>query len=172
MSEEKPAQNIPASDDRLLCQRGDVCLPPQLTHGGAENSGSMALEAAFLLPALTLVALGVMQFGLVLNNYAMLTDAAGAGLRQLTIERGFPTPYTDAVNQITGTATALSTSNLSITLSVNGAACASDAACVTALINAQGQAAQVTVSYSCSLQLTPLLPNPCPLTSTIFGLVQ
>lgn len=122
----------------------------------------MALEAAFLLPALTLVALGVMQFGLVLNNYAMLTDAAGAGLRQLTVERGFPTPYTDAVNQIKGTATALSTSNLSITLSVNGSACASDAACVTALTNAQGQAAQVTVSYSCNLQLTPLASQSLP----------
>ncbi len=137
-----------------------------------DSSGSVAIEAAIALPVLILITLGVMEFGLVFSKHIVLTDATGAGLRQLTVERGFSTPYTDSVNQVRATALTLTTANLAIVLSVNGAACASDAACVTALAGAQGQPAQVTVTYPCNLQLTPLLPNPCPLTSTITGRVQ
>ncbi len=137
-----------------------------------DRSGTVAIEAAFILPVLFMTTLGVAQFGVVLNKYIALTDATGAGVRQLTVERGFATPYSDTVNQIKSSAPDLAAANLKIVLSVNGAACASDAACTTALSGAQGQAAQVTVTYTCNLQFTPVLPNLCPLSSTILGRIQ
>jgi Flp pilus assembly protein TadG len=137
-----------------------------------DRSGTVAIEAAFILPVLFMTTFGVAQIGVVLNKYIALTDATGAGVRQLTVERGFSTPYTDTVNQIHASAPDLAAANLTIALSVNGAACASDAACTSALSSAQGQAAQVTVTYTCNLQFTPLIPNLCPLSSTILGRIQ
>ena len=110
-----------------------------------------ALEFALLVPALVLIIFGGIQFGFTLNNYSALASATRAGARQFALSRGDATPMTDTKNQIYGVAPNLTKASLTISLSVNGTACASDASCSTALVS--GLPATVTASYPCSLQV-------------------
>jgi Flp pilus assembly protein TadG len=104
----------------------------------------VAIEFAFIMPVLLGLVVGAAVFGIAINNYVTLTGAASAGARQLSISRDVAAPYTDTVNQIKGAAPNLKPANLTITLKVNGTACATDAACKTALVT--GVPAQVTTS--------------------------
>lgn len=82
----------------------------------------------------------------------------------LAISRGDATPWTDTVNQIYGSAPNLTKASLTITLSVNGTACATDAACTAAL--AVGVPATVQASYPCSLVVEAINFAPsCTLTA-------
>jgi hypothetical protein len=97
--------------------------------------------------------LGMCQFGITLNQYLTLTNAVRSGSRQLSIDRGAATPWTDTINQIYASAPNLTQASLTITMSVNGTACTSDATCKAALLaaGATGAPAAVTASYPCSL---------------------
>ncbi|MFZ0494088.1 MAG: TadE/TadG family type IV pilus assembly protein [Methylocella sp.] len=125
--------------------------------GGFPNArkATVAIEFALIAPMLLLAVLGAAVFGIAVNNYITLTGAASIGARQLAISRGDSTPYTDTVNQIYGAAPNLTKAKLTITLSVNGTACATDAACATALNAAASSTTavpgQVIASYPCSL---------------------
>ena len=88
----------------------------------SDAAGTAAIEFAFIAPALMLLALGTVQFGLTLNNYISLTDAVRTGSRQLAVSRGGSTPYTDTVNQIYRSAPNLTRATLTIAVSVNGTA--------------------------------------------------
>jgi Flp pilus assembly protein TadG len=101
----------------------------------------VAIEFAFIAPVLLLMVLGAGVFGIAIDNYIQLTGAASIGARQLAISRGAATPYTDTVAQLKGAAPNLIPASLTITLKVNGTACATDAACNTALVS--GVPAQV-----------------------------
>jgi hypothetical protein len=107
---------------------------------------------------------GTAQFGLTLNNYVTLTDAARTAARQFATSRGTSTPKTDTVNQIYGSAPNLTQGSLTIALSVNGTACTTDAACSAALT--AGVPATVTASYPCSLAVAGIdfAPSGCTLT--------
>ena len=50
------------------------------------------VEFAIVLPVLLLVVLGIMQFGVVYNNWVTLTDATRAGARQAAVSRGLSDP--------------------------------------------------------------------------------
>ena len=78
-------------------------------------------------------------------EYAMLTNATAAGAGVFSTKRGFTTPYTDTVTQVHNSAATLDPNNMSITITVDGQACNSDATCQTAL--AQGNQASVGVNY-------------------------
>ena len=112
-----------------------------------------SVEFALLAPVLFLLVLGMCQFGITLNQYLTLTNAVRSGARQLSISRGGATPWADTINQIYGSAPNLTQASLTITISVNGTACASDTACKTALsaAGATGAPAAVTATYPCSL---------------------
>jgi Flp pilus assembly protein TadG len=112
-------------------------------------AGTAAVEFALVAPMLLLLALGMCQFGITLNQYLTLTNAVRSGARQLSMSRGDATPWTDAINQIYGSAPNLTQANLTITMSINGTACANDKACGAAL--AAGLPTTVTASYPCSL---------------------
>ena len=115
------------------------------------NRGTSALEFAIIVPVLVLLIFGGLQFGNTLNNYEALSAATRAGARQLALSRGDATPMTDTKNQIYSTAPNLTEASFTITLSVNGTTCTSDASCSTALVS--GVPAKVTTSYPCSLQV-------------------
>jgi Flp pilus assembly protein TadG len=138
------------------------------------NSGAVLVEFALLFPVLLLILTGTLQFGLVISNYVMLTNAVGVGAMQFAFSRGDPVvaspasgPYTDTVNAIKAAAPSLTPANLSYTLRVANPVscptpttcptplpqCTSDAACATALTAAAGYPAQVTVNY--------ILATPC-----------
>src|SRR5436190_5997444 len=106
-----------------------------------DEAGTSAIEFAFIAPALMLLALGTVQFGLTLNNYISLTEAVRTASRQLAISRGGGTPYTDSVNQIYRSAPNLTRASLTLELSVNGTVCSTDTTCLSALASAQGRPA-------------------------------
>lgn len=118
--------------------------------------GTSALEFAFVAPILFLILLGIIQFGLTINNYEMLTAGTQAATRQFALSRGSNTPSSSATSALYNAAPTLTQTQLVVKLFVNGTQCGSggtsgDAACATALSSAQGGAAMVTVSYPCSL---------------------
>ena len=113
--------------------------------------GTSAIEFAFIAPALMLLALGTVQFGLTLNNYITLMEAVRTASRQLAVSRGGTTPYTDTVNQIYRSAPNLTRASLTISVSVDGNACSTDTTCSTALASAQGRPANVAATYPCDL---------------------
>jgi len=119
----------------------------------ARRNGVASVEFALVAPVLFLLVLGMCQFGITLNQYITLTNAVRSGARQLSISRGGTTPWTDTLNQIYWSAPNLTSGSLTISVSVNGTACASDAACKSALtaVGATGAPAVVTASYPCTL---------------------
>jgi len=152
-----------------------------------DNAGTALIEFAIVLPLLLIVVFGVTQFGVLVNNYIMVTDAADAGAQRFSSSRAGPsatsTPLTATVTQIYASASNLCgsaplpscASVLTINLSVNGTACSTDSACTTALSGAKGLPATVTVSYPCSLWpgIANLLSfGSCALTSTLTARVQ
>jgi Flp pilus assembly protein TadG len=138
----------------------------------SERKATVAVEFAMLAPALLLLVVGAAAFGIAMDNYVQLTGATSIGARQLAISRGDSTPYTDTVNAITGAAPKLTKASLTISLLVNGTACATDAACTTALV--AGVPAQVTASYPCNLVVmgTNFAPSGCTLSANTTERVQ
>jgi Flp pilus assembly protein TadG len=118
-----------------------------------DGAGTASIEFALVAPMLFLLVLGMCQFGITLNQYLTLTNAVRSGSRQLSIDRGAPTPWTDTVNQIYASAPNLIQGSLTIAMSVNGTACTTDATCKAALTaaGATGVPETVTASYPCSL---------------------
>jgi Flp pilus assembly protein TadG len=121
-----------------------------MTH--KKQQGIAAVEFALLVPVLLVIALGLAQFGWLLGNYVMVANAASAGARYFASQRGTTTPYSGTQTQVQTSAAVLNTGNLSITATVNGGNCTSDAACAADLTSAaSGSAvatAAVTVTYS------------------------
>jgi hypothetical protein len=99
-----------------------------------------------------LILLGTAQFGLTLNQFVTLTNAASIGALQFALSRSDTTLYTDAVNAVKSAASSLTPASLTITMSANGTGCSTDAACATALTSNVGQPAQVMATYPCNLQ--------------------
>jgi Flp pilus assembly protein TadG len=116
-----------------------------------DKRGTAALEFALVAPVLFMLILGITQFGITLNNYEMLTGGTEAAARQFSMSRGSATPSSSSKTALYNGASNLTQANITITLKVNGTACASDGACQTALTNGQGQPASVTASYPCNL---------------------
>jgi Flp pilus assembly protein TadG len=138
----------------------------------SDQTGAALLEAAIVLPVLVVLALGGIEFGYLINNYVTLTHATRAGGRQLALARPIGNPRAATVGLVQGAAVNLVAANLTITTTVNGVACASDAACQSALATARGQPATVTVQYPCVL-LTQIVRIPnCILSATVTERVE
>jgi len=117
-----------------------------------KQKGIAAVEFAVVAPVLLAIVLGLAQFGWLLGNYVMVANAASAGARYFAAQRGSTTPYSGTQTQVQTAGSTLTTGNLSITATVNGANCTSDTACAADLTSAaSGSAvatAAVTVTYS------------------------
>jgi hypothetical protein len=95
----------------------------------------------------------------------MVSDAASSGAIYFAGQRGTTSPYSGTETQVNDSASQLTLSNLSITTSVNGTACTSDASCKTALSNAMPTSSTVsTATVTVSYIFTPLING------AIFGL--
>jgi Flp pilus assembly protein TadG len=57
--------------------------------------GQTMTEFAFVLPILLVVLFGIVQFGIIYNNYVTLTDAARAASRQGAVSRSSSDPEGD-----------------------------------------------------------------------------
>ena len=79
----------------------------------AQNGQTMA-EFALVLPLLALLLFGVIQFGIVFNQYITLTDAVRAGARKGAVGRHLPNPRQAVIDQVHAAATDLKASELVI----------------------------------------------------------
>ncbi len=153
----------------------DACLRMlgRLRAVARSRAGASAVEFAFVAPLLVLLAIGMVQLGIVLHHYLVLTEAVRDGARQLALSRGASTPYTTTVSAIQTAAADLSTSNLTIALSVNGTACTTDTTCQTALASAAGQPGNVTATYPCQFVVlgVDFMPS-CTLSSAIAEMIE
>ena len=73
-------------------------------------------EFALVLPILAVLLFGVIQFGIVFNNYVTLTDAVRAGARKGAVGRFSASPVSDVQNAVTNSAGGLDSSQLNITV--------------------------------------------------------
>ncbi len=144
------------------------------------EEGAALVEFAATLPVLLLVVTSIGVFGLAFNNYLMLTDGVAVGARLLAISRGQTTdPCATTANAVYNAAPSLSQANLSFTLVLNGVtysgtSCSSGSSSTGAAGNlVQGQPAQVTVTYPCSLGVYGANYSPnCSLKAQTTELVQ
>lgn len=131
-----------------------------------DRTGASAVEFALVLPLLAVLLFGIIEFGVALNNKIALTDGVRVAARELAIGRGNATPRTNAQNRFGASTSGLNPASLTLTLSVQGTACSTDAACRTALTAAVGQPASAIATYPCALFVFGIDFAPgCTLTS-------
>lgn len=68
-------------------------------HIHSENGQTM-VEFAIVLPVLCLLLFGVIQFGIIFNNYITLTDAVRAGARKAAVARNLGAAAAVAATQL------------------------------------------------------------------------
>lgn len=141
-----------------------------------EISGAAAVEFAFVAPVYLLLILGGLIFSNMFSNYLSVSNAAYAGASYFLLSRPLSTPYTSTVSAVDAAAGNLTTSNLAVTVAVNGTACSSDSSCQNALSTAASQSASVTVTYTFQTPLNVLqydfFPTQFTLSSSVVGMVQ
>src|SRR6188508_2295018 len=79
------------------------------------QQGQSMTEFALVLPILALLLFGIVQFGLVFNNYLTLTDAVRSGARKAAVSRHRPNPPLEATTAVRNAATDLRQSDLQVT---------------------------------------------------------
>jgi Flp pilus assembly protein TadG len=77
-----------------------------------DQQGQSMTEFALVLPIIALLLFGVIQFGIVFNNYITLTDATRAGARKAAVSRRAPDPVAACVTAIRNSANNLTQSAL------------------------------------------------------------
>lgn len=142
---------------------------------GVREDGGAAVEFALTLPILIVFLFAIINFGLTFGNFIQLTDGVHLAARAAASGRGNATPYTNIKTALTNGAPGLTaaTLNSNLVVTVNGTACATDAACQTALTSAQTKSAVVKSTYPCSLNviLYNLAPS-CTLTATTTEFIE
>jgi Flp pilus assembly protein TadG len=150
-----------------------------LLHAGGEE-GQAAVELAMCLPVLLVVVMGILTFGIAINNYLTLTNATSVGARQLAISRAQTTdPCATVAQAIYSSAPTLHKADISFTFLLNGAgysgpSCKSASTSTGAAANlVAGAPAQVLVTYPCTLKVMGVdyAPN-CTLQTKLTELVQ
>jgi Flp pilus assembly protein TadG len=74
------------------------------------------VEFALVAPVLLLLVLGIVQFGIVFNNYMALTDAVRVGARQASVGRTASDPLGSTISRVKNAAGHLDQSKLQITV--------------------------------------------------------
>jgi Flp pilus assembly protein TadG len=79
--------------------------------------GQTMTEFALILPILVVLLFGIIQFGIIFNNYVTLTDAARAGARKAAVSRQSSDPVGDCVNQVKNASQNLDQTQLTVSCS-------------------------------------------------------
>ena len=74
------------------------------------------VEFVIVAPILLLLVFGLVQFGILFNNYVALTDAVRNGARQAAVSRSMQDPVGTTVNRVTRAAGHLKASDLQVTV--------------------------------------------------------
>ena len=116
------------------------------------------------MPLLMMMLMAIVKFGVLFSNYLMLTNAVIVGARTLAVNRSVGTATPNACQLATTSlqqaAVGLSQTSITVTITFPPP----DTSTCTALV--AGEAAQVSASYPCNLQILFLNPWPsCKLNS-------
>jgi TadE-like protein len=82
-----------------------------------DEKGQTATELALVLPVFCLLLFGIIQFGIVFNNYVTLTDAVRAGARKAAVSRLQPGPCGVGQNAVRAAADGLNQGSLIVSCS-------------------------------------------------------
>jgi Flp pilus assembly protein TadG len=115
------------------------------------QQGQSMTEFALVLPILVFLLFGVIQFGIVFNNYITVTDAVRAGARKGSVGRHLQNPSAAVVQSVRDASTGLKQSDLNVTVASSWQ---------------QGEQVTVTGSYPYSISLLGLVVKSGRLTST------
>jgi Flp pilus assembly protein TadG len=80
------------------------------------EEGQAMVEFALVIPVLLLLVFGIIQFGILFNNYVTLTDAVRAGARQAAVSRTLPDPVAATTDRVHRSAAGLKTSDIVTTV--------------------------------------------------------
>jgi Flp pilus assembly protein TadG len=108
-------------------------------------------EFALVLPILAMLLFGVIQFGLVFNNYIQLTDAVRAGARKGATGRHLQNPQAAVVKTVRDASTNLNQSKLNVSVASSFE---------------QGTDVEVTATYPYAINLLGVVVKSGDLTST------
>jgi Flp pilus assembly protein TadG len=78
------------------------------------QEGQAMVEFVLVAPLLLLLIFGLVQFGILFNNYVTLTDAVRAGARQAAVSRSLPNPETVAANRVKSSAGNMTITDVSV----------------------------------------------------------
>jgi len=115
------------------------------------QQGQSMTEFALVLPILVVLLFGVIQFGIVFNNYITVTDAVRAGARKGAVSRHQANPNAVVVQSVRDAATDLRQSDLNVSVTSSWL---------------HGEDVTVTGSYPYSISLLGLVVKSGRLTST------
>jgi Flp pilus assembly protein TadG len=87
-------------------------------HRIRDEQGQTMTEFALVLPVLALLLFGVMQFGILFNNYVTLTDGVRAGARKAAVSRQASNPTGDTIDAVKKSAGGLDWSRAGASISV------------------------------------------------------
>ena len=82
-----------------------------------DEKGQTATELALVLPVFCLLLFGIIQFGIVFNNYVTLTDAVRAGARKAAVSRLEPGPCAAGENAVRSAGGGLDQGTLAVSCS-------------------------------------------------------
>lgn len=108
-------------------------------------------EFALVLPILALLLFGVIQFGIVFNNYIQLTDAVRAGARKGAVGRHLQDPQGAVIQTVRDASTSLKQSDLNVSVTSSWQ---------------QGEDVSVSASYPYSINLLGVVIKSGRMTST------
>lgn len=117
------------------------------------EDGQAIAEFALILPVLVALLLGIIQFGIVFNNYLTITDAARAGARKAAVSRFLGDNGAAAIVTAQNSAQGLNAADLKVTVTSTN-------------WNVPGSDVNVTVTYPYSINILGWAVKAGNLTST------
>jgi Flp pilus assembly protein TadG len=117
------------------------------------EDGQAITEFALILPVLVALLLGIIQFGIVFNNYLTITDAARAGARKAAVSRFIGDNGASAKATAQNSAQQLDQTALKVTVTATN-------------WNVPGSDVNVTVTYPYSINILGWTVKAGDLTST------
>jgi Flp pilus assembly protein TadG len=152
----------------------------------ANDGGQSLVEFAMVVPMMLMVVMGILVFGIAINNYLMLTEAVNVGGRLLAISRSSALdPCSLAATAVQGAAPNLTPANMRFTITISNAAGPQTPYTGTSCLSGsyttgaagymtQGQPVNLKVTYPCNLTVYGVNygPSTCLLTAQTTELVQ
>ena len=146
-----------------------------------EENGQSLVETCLILPVLATVVIGIVQGGLLFNNYIQVTNATGTGANYLqTIRQTSTDPCKDTFTAVVNAASALQSGNITLKVILNNTSSTTATASTysgTGSLSCSGDQSQlvsqapatVTVSYPASLVIygTNYLPGGAAYSQTV-----